>query len=83
VEKSWWSGPRLFSRWRYRESIGGTFLRRAVEILPNFADKRQAVEISQQIEADISAYLLTITAMNAAVGTGCIHWKALGHILGG
>jgi predicted PurR-regulated permease PerM len=47
---------------------GGTFLRRAVEVLPNFADKRQAVEISQQIEADISAYLLTITAMNAAVG---------------
>jgi predicted PurR-regulated permease PerM len=26
------------------------------------------VDISQQIEADISAYLLTITAMNAAVG---------------
>nr|WP_271575725.1 hypothetical protein [Bradyrhizobium sp. CCBAU 11361] len=26
------------------------------------------MDISQQIEADISAYLLTITAMNAAVG---------------
>jgi predicted PurR-regulated permease PerM len=47
---------------------GEIFLRRIVEILPNFADKRQAVDISQQIEADISAYLLTITAMNAAVG---------------
>jgi predicted PurR-regulated permease PerM len=47
---------------------GDIFLRRIVEVLPNFSDKRQAVDISQQIEADISAYLLTITAMNAAVG---------------
>jgi predicted PurR-regulated permease PerM len=47
---------------------GEIFLRRIVEVLPNFSDKRQAVDISQQIEADISAYLLTITAMNAAVG---------------
>lgn len=47
---------------------GDTFLRRIVEILPKFRDKRQAVDISQQIEGDISAYLVTITAMNAAVG---------------
>jgi predicted PurR-regulated permease PerM len=47
---------------------GEIFLRRIVEVLRNFADKRQAVDICQQIETDISAYLLTITAMNAAVG---------------
>jgi predicted PurR-regulated permease PerM len=47
---------------------GEIFLRRIVEVLPSFSDKRQAVDISQQIEADISAYLLTITAMNTAVG---------------
>lgn len=47
---------------------GDTFLRRMVEILPRFRDKRQAVDISQQIEEDISAHLVTITAMNAAVG---------------
>ncbi|MGL4967686.1 MAG: AI-2E family transporter [Inquilinus sp.] len=47
---------------------GDVFLRRIVEILPKFGDKRQAVDISQQIEADISAYLLTITALNALVG---------------
>jgi predicted PurR-regulated permease PerM len=47
---------------------GDTFLRRLVEVLPRFKDKRQAVHISQQIEADISAYLLTITIMNVAVG---------------
>ena len=40
---------------------GDTFLRRLVEILPSFSDKRQAVDISQQIESDISAYLVTIT----------------------
>ena len=47
---------------------GDIFLRRLVEILPKFSNKRQAVDISQQIEEDISAYLVTITAMNAAVG---------------
>jgi predicted PurR-regulated permease PerM len=47
---------------------GDTFLRRLVEILPDFSDKRQAVNIFQQIEADISAYLVTITIMNAGVG---------------
>jgi predicted PurR-regulated permease PerM len=47
---------------------GDTFLRRVVEILPKFGDKRQAVDIFKQIEHDLSAYLLTITAMNACVG---------------
>jgi predicted PurR-regulated permease PerM len=47
---------------------GDIFLHRLVEILPRFSSKRQVVEISQQIETDISAYLVTITIMNAAVG---------------
>ena len=47
---------------------GDTFLRRLVEVLPRFKNKRQAVEISQQIESDISAYLVTITLMNVVVG---------------
>ena len=53
---------------------GDVFLRRVVEILPKFKDKRQAVDISQQIENDISKYLVTITVMNALVGiaAGCI-----------
>ena len=55
---------------------GNTFLRRLVEILPTFRDKRQAIEISQQIEHDISAYLVTITIMNALVGlaTAGVMW---------
>jgi predicted PurR-regulated permease PerM len=55
---------------------GDTFLRRLVEVLPRFGDKRQAIEISQQIEQDISAYLITISIMNAAVGlaTALVMW---------
>ena len=48
---------------------GDSLLRRLVEVLPRFASKRQAVDISQQIGRDISAYLLTITIMNALVGS--------------
>lgn len=47
---------------------GDIFMRRVVEILPSFGEKRQAVDISQQVSQDISAYLVTITVMNAAVG---------------
>lgn len=47
---------------------GDTFLRRMVEILPSFKEKRQAIEIVNQIESDISSYLVTITIMNALVG---------------
>jgi predicted PurR-regulated permease PerM len=55
---------------------GDTFLRRLVEVLPNFKNKRQAVEISQQIESDISVYLMTVTLMNAGVGvfSGLAAW---------
>lgn len=55
---------------------GETFLRRLVEILPRFKDKRHAVELSVHIERDVSACLLTVTCINAIVGvaTGCVMW---------
>ena len=55
---------------------GDTFLRRLVEVMPRFRDKRQVIDISQQVEADISSYLITITVMNALVGiaTGGAMW---------
>jgi predicted PurR-regulated permease PerM len=55
---------------------GDTFLRRLVEIMPRFKDKRQVVDISQQVEGNISAYLLTITLMNTLVGvaTAAVMW---------
>jgi len=55
---------------------GETFLRRFVEILPTFAEKRQAVEITLDIERNISAYLITVTLINLIVGvlTFCVMW---------
>jgi len=55
---------------------GNTFLKRTVEILPRFKDKRNMVELSLDVEKHISAYLLTITIMNALVGTatGLVMW---------
>ena len=55
---------------------GDSFLRRFVEVLPRLKSKPQAVDISQQIERDSSAYLVTITLMNALVGvaTAFVMW---------
>jgi predicted PurR-regulated permease PerM len=55
---------------------GEVFMRRLVEILPSFGDKKQAVELSREIESNISAYLVTVTVMNALVGvaTGISMW---------
>ncbi|MBV9017344.1 MAG: AI-2E family transporter, partial [Alphaproteobacteria bacterium] len=55
---------------------GETFLRRLVEIMPGFKEKRQVVDISQEIEDDLSVYLATITMMNSFVGvaTGLVAW---------
>ena len=55
---------------------GETFLRRFVEVLPGFAEKRQAVEITLHIEENISIYLITVTLINFVVGllTFCIMW---------
>jgi predicted PurR-regulated permease PerM len=56
--------------------FGETFLRRLVEVLPTFANKREAVEISLHVERDLSAYLLTIAVINVAVGcaTAGVMW---------
>nr|WP_225737482.1 AI-2E family transporter [Dyella acidiphila] len=55
---------------------GDTFLRRLVEVMPTFGDKRQVIDISLQVECDISVYLTTITIMNVLVGiiTGLGMW---------
>lgn len=52
----------------YLLASGDIFLRRIVEVLPRFKDKRQAVDIVQNIEHDVSAYLVTISAINLTVG---------------
>lgn len=54
---------------------GDLFLRKLIRVLPSLADKKRAVEIARQIETDISAYLVTITAIN--VGLGLAVWGIL------
>jgi predicted PurR-regulated permease PerM len=48
--------------------VGDMFLRRLVEIIPKLRNKKQLVDISQEIERNISGYLFTITLLNAAAG---------------
>lgn len=48
---------------------GDLFLRKLVNVLPRLEDKKRAVEISRQVEHDVSRYLLTITLINAVFGT--------------
>ena len=47
---------------------GDVFLRKLVTVIPSFHDKKRAVEITRQIETDISLYLLNFTLVNVGVG---------------
>jgi predicted PurR-regulated permease PerM len=47
---------------------GDTLLRRLVEIMPGFGEKRMVVEVATEVERNISSYLVTVTAMNLLVG---------------
>jgi predicted PurR-regulated permease PerM len=53
-----------------------SLVRRIVEILPHFDDKRRVVSIVSETEDNISHYLLTVSLMNALVGvlTGLAVW---------
>jgi predicted PurR-regulated permease PerM len=47
---------------------GDLFLRKLIRVLPSLSDKKRAVEIARQIETEISAYLVTVTIINVALG---------------
>ncbi len=49
-------------------AYGDSLLRSLVEIMPHFDDKRRVVDIANEIERNISGYLVTITGMNVLVG---------------
>lgn len=57
-------------------SEAGT-LRKIVRVLPDLAQKKLAVETTREIQRQISRYLLTITAINAALGLAVGAWLAL------
>lgn len=47
---------------------GDVFLRKLVTVIPTFHDKKRAVEITRQIETDISFYLISFTSVNVGLG---------------
>jgi predicted PurR-regulated permease PerM len=47
---------------------GDVFLRKLVTVIPTFHDKKRAVEITRQIQTDISFYLLSFTSVNIGLG---------------
>jgi len=49
---------------------GDLFLRKTIAVTPRLADKKRAVDIAQQVEVEVSTYLLTVTIINA--GLGCL-----------
>lgn len=46
----------------------GVFLTKLIKVTPRLGDKKRAVSIVREIEAQISRYLMTITAINIGLG---------------
>ncbi len=55
---------------------GDLFLQKLIKVLPGFRDKRRAVEIARETEAQISVYMLTTSTIHVSVGflTGIAAW---------
>lgn len=49
-------------------AMGDRFLRRVVAALPDFGTKKQVVEITHQLQSDMSHYLLTVSVINVVFG---------------
>jgi predicted PurR-regulated permease PerM len=49
---------------------GDVFLRKLVTVIPTLRDEKRAVDITRQIETDISFYLLSFTSVNVGLGLG-------------
>ncbi|CCB66522.1 conserved membrane protein of unknown function [Hyphomicrobium sp. MC1] len=56
---------------------GDVFLRKLVTVIPTLTDKKRAVEITRQIETDISFYLFSFTMVNVALGVSMVVATAL------
>ena len=50
-------------------AFDGVFLRKLIKLLPTLSDKKRAISIASEIEANISRYLFTVTAINVCLGT--------------
>jgi predicted PurR-regulated permease PerM len=49
-------------------AYGDRSLQKVVKVLPNFREKKEAVTIARELQQNISAFLLTITLINACLG---------------
>lgn len=49
-------------------SSGNNFLRRLVEVVPGLAEKKMVVSIARGVHAEMSRYLLMVSAINLGVG---------------
>jgi predicted PurR-regulated permease PerM len=47
---------------------GDMFLQKLVHVMPTFRDKKRAVEISREIQQNISNYLFSVSVINIALG---------------
>jgi predicted PurR-regulated permease PerM len=50
-------------------AAGDLFLQKLVGVLPNLDDKKKAVRMAREMEGSVSAYLVTLTMLNAGLGT--------------
>jgi predicted PurR-regulated permease PerM len=50
-------------------SSGTLFYEKLIAIMPTLSDKKKALRVVYDIESEVSRYLLTITAINIAMGT--------------
>jgi predicted PurR-regulated permease PerM len=48
---------------------GDLFLQKLVQAMPTWSDKKRAVEISREIQQNISNYLFSVTLINIGLGT--------------
>ncbi len=46
------------------------FYRKVLRVMPTLSDKKKALQVAYDIERDVSRYLLTVSAINAALGLG-------------
>ena len=47
---------------------GDLFLRKIIAVTPRFSDKKRAVDITRQIEAEVARYLSTVATINSGLG---------------
>lgn len=57
-------------------AAGDLFLQKLIRVLPQFKDKKRAVSIARETEAQISTFMLTSTAINTGLGvvTAVVMW---------